>query len=137
MRTPAQPLAVGLLAAGLFLGGCFPGYLRIAVDAAPDMNRSTPLYMLVRGVERKAFLGESYSDVAAKLSEPDPSVLRTQLVYPGRTYSLSVKHPKKGGVALYFLFTDPGGGWRLFVDEPLPLQVKTLLRGNQVREATK
>lgn len=140
VRTPLSVAVRGaraLLAALLILaalGGCRPGYVRLSIEAAHDMNRGTPLYMLVRSVDRKVYLGESYSEVAARLSEPDPSVLRTQIVYPGRRYSVYVKHPKKGGVALYFLFSDPGGSWRLYLDEPLPYEVRAALRVNHVQE---
>lgn len=113
------------------LVGCIPGYVRVSVQANADLNQKQPVYMLVRTVDRKAYLAESYGDVASKLVESDPSVLRKELLFPGKSRSLYIKKPK-GTLALYFLFTAPGGTWRLFVDKPLPLQVKAELKGSRL-----
>ncbi|MBL9005195.1 MAG: hypothetical protein JNJ46_13160 [Myxococcales bacterium] len=116
---------------GLTLVGCIPGYVRVSVDASADLNQKQPVYMLVRTLDRKAYLAESYGEVAGKLVESDPSVLRKELLFPGKSASLYIKKPK-GPLALYFLFTAPGGTWRLFVDAPLPLQVKAELKGSRL-----
>jgi len=113
------------------LAGCFPGYVRVSVETAADLNQKQPVYMLVRTLDRKAYLAESYGEVASKLVESDPSVLRKELLFPGTNRSLYVKKPK-GALALYFLFTAPGGTWRLFLDAPLPLQVKAELKGSRL-----
>ncbi len=130
MPRPPLPLWLCTLLLPLLVG-CIPTYVRIAVEAAPDVNGKQPVYMLVRTLDRKVYLGESYGDVASKLIESDPSVLRKELLFPGTSRSLYVKKPK-GALALYFLFTAPGGTWRLFVDAPLPLQVKAELKGSRL-----
>lgn len=117
------------LATLLALCGCLPGYVRLSVNAAADVNNRQPLYMLVRTLPHKTYLAESYSEVAAKLLEMDASVLRKELLLPGHAYTLYVKQPKTP-LAVYFLFTEPGGSWRLIVDPPFPWQLKTDLRGN-------
>lgn len=113
----------------LVLASCIPGYVRLSVTTAEDVNQRQPLYMLVRTLERKVYLGEAYADVAAKLVDQDASVLRKELLLPGRARTLYIKQPK-GPLAIYFLFTEPGGNWRTIIDPPLPWQVKTELRGN-------
>jgi hypothetical protein len=125
----------GVLAAAAALSccGCVPGYVRLSVRAAEDTNRRQPLYMLVRTLPNKAYLGETYADVAAKLTEPDASVLRRELIIPGQARTMYIKQPK-GPLAVYFLFTEPGGSWRMLVEPPLPWQVKTALRGNLLLE---
>lgn len=122
-----------LLLCAFFLGlsACFPGYVRLSVEASADVNKRQPLYMLVRTLDPKAYLAEPYADVAAKLAEPDPTVLRKELLFPGKSATYYIKQPK-GALALYFLFTEPGGSWRMIVNPPLPLQVKTELRGNNL-----
>jgi hypothetical protein len=116
---------------GLVLGlcGCIPGYVRLSVTTSDDTNKRQPLYMLVRALPRKAYLTETYADVAAKLSEQDATVLRKELIVPGKKRTLYIKQPKEA-LCVYFMFTEPGGSWRTIVDPPLPWQVKTELRGN-------
>jgi hypothetical protein len=111
--------------------GCIPGYVRVSVSAAQDINGKQPVYMLVRTLERKVYLAESYGEVASKLVEGDATVLRKELLFPGQSRSIYIKKPK-GPLALYFLFTAPGGTWRLFVEPALPLQVKAELKGNRL-----
>ena len=71
--------------------------------------------------------------VAGKLVDNDPSVLRKELLFPGASRSVYIKKPK-GALGIFFLFTAPGGTWRLFVDAPLPLAVKAQLKGNRLVE---
>jgi hypothetical protein len=120
-----------LAAAMLGVLGCIPGYTRISVSPAADANRRQPLYMLVRTLDRKVYQAEAYADVAAKLTEQDASVLRKELLVPGKSKTVYIKQPK-GPLAVYFLFTEPGGTWRLILDPPLPWQLKSELRGNSL-----
>lgn len=122
---------VASVAAALLLVGCIPGYTRLSVNPAPDANRRQPLYMLVRTLDPKVYHGETYADVAAKLTEQDASVLRKELLVPGKSKTLYIKHPK-GSLAVYFMFTEPGGTWRLILDPPLPWQLNSELRGNSL-----
>jgi len=120
-----------LPAGALLLVGCLPGYTRISVNPAPDCNRRQPLYMLVRTLDPKVYHQETYADVAAKLTEQDATVLRKELIVPGKSKTLYVKHPKTP-LAVYFMFTEPGGTWRLLLAPPLPWQLKSELHGNSV-----
>lgn len=114
------------------LVGCLPGQVRVSLSNEPGSNRNTPFYLVVRKLEAKDFAGQPYSEIVRLLDSPDPSVLRTQLLYPGRKYRFYLKHPEKESLALYFLFTEPGGTWSLLLPRPLPWQVKASLRGNIV-----
>ncbi len=114
--------------------GCVPGYVRITVDAPAQTNGAVPLRMLVRAVDPKDFASESYSEVASKITAPDASVLRAEVVYPGTLRTFYLKKPQKGGLGLYFLFTAPGGTWRTLLDSPLPAAVRAQLDGNQIHE---
>lgn len=114
--------------------GCIPGYLRIGIKTMPTTNGGTPLYLLVRTVEPKQHASQSYSDVAGLLDAPDGSVVRTQLLYPGRAYRFYLKPPAKGSIGMYFLFTSPGGAWSLLQSPPLPLSLQVSLGRNIVSE---
>lgn len=113
--------------------GCVPGYVRFTVDAPPTANQGLPVYMLVRTVDDKAYLGQSYQVVAAKVTEPDPSVLRSLVIYPDSRVEVRVKKPDKGGMAVYFLFTAPGERWKTLLPQPLPLSVALRLESNQIK----
>jgi hypothetical protein len=132
--TPARgrALLIASIAAVSLLAGCIPGYVRVVLMNEPGTNANTPFYLLVRKVEQKDFTAQPYSAIAQLLDLPDASVLRTQLLYPGRKYHFYLKNPEKESLALYFLLTDPGGTWSLLLSRPLPWQVKASLRGNIV-----
>ncbi|HRI50965.1 MAG TPA: hypothetical protein PLW65_12340 [Pseudomonadota bacterium] len=106
---------------------CIPGYLRIGIQTTPATNEGTPLYMLVRAVEPKQHASQSYTEVANLLEAPDGSVVRTQLLYPGRSYRFYLKPPAKGSLGLYFLFTSPEGTWSLLQSPPFPLSLQLAL----------
>lgn len=114
--------------------GCIPGYLRIGIKTMPTTNGGTPLYLLVRAVEPKQHASQSYSDVASLLDAPDGSVVRTQLLYPGRAYRFYLKQPAKGSIGMYFLFTSPGGAWNLLQAPPFPVSLQVALGRNTVSE---
>ena len=130
-RARIAGLLGGLVAVPL-LAGCVPGYVRVVLQNEPGTNANTPFYLLVRKLDAKDFAAQPYSEVAKLLDVSDPSVLRTQLLYPGRNYRFYLKHPEKESVALYFLFTNPGGTWNLLLSRPLPMQLKASLHGNIV-----
>lgn len=106
---------------------CIPGYLRIGIQTTPVTNGGTPLYVLARAVEPKQHVSQSYTEVANLLEAPDGSVVHTQLLYPGRSYSFYLKSPAKGSLGLYFLFTSPGGTWSLLQSPPFPLSLQVAL----------
>ena len=110
--------------------GCIPGYVRVSVSAAPDINGKQPVYMLVRTLERKVYLAESYGEVAGKLVESDARCCAKSCC--SRAESQPVHQEAKGPLALYFPVYCPGGTWRLFVEPALPLQVKAELKGNRL-----
>lgn len=130
-RSP-QSRALGPLVAAALLSGCVPGYVRVVLQTTPDTNAKAPLYLLARKVEPKDYAAQPYSEIAKLLDLADATVVRRQLLYPGRKYSFYLKKPEKEALGLYFLFTDPGGAWRLLLERPLPWQVRASLRGNLV-----
>lgn len=124
---------LGLMA--LLLGaGCVPGQLTINVKAAPNTNQSRPVYMVVRTVDSKAYLSQSYDEVVAKVVSPDKSVLHTGVVYPGKTRQVHVKVPQELPVAVSFLFTSPDGAWQTLLDALVPGTVDIDLEGSRIQD---
>lgn len=122
---------------GMLLSGCLPGYTRINVSTLTTTNQGAPLYMLVRAVDPKAYLTESYQTVASRVIDPDASVLQSAVLYPGQHRTMWLKQPKKLKLAVYFLFTSPSGGsnWRRLFD-PVPLRINLALEENQIKPET-
>ncbi len=89
--------------------------------------------MVVRTVDSKKYLSETYSDVAAKVVAPDDSVIETAVVYPGGEKSLRVKIPEETSVAVSFLFTAPDGAWQALLDAPVPRSVDFDLLESRIR----
>jgi hypothetical protein len=128
LRTPAGRLrrsgAAVLLAAALGGLGCAsgPAQVKLTVTPAVAMNDRRPCYLLVRNVDEKKFLEETYQTVTSKVMQPDDSVMKAAVVFPGTVLQLSVPKPEKGLVAVYVLFTRPTGDWKATV----PISQETL-----------
>jgi hypothetical protein len=119
----------------LLLGiGCVPGQLTISVSAAPNVNQSRPVYMVVRTLDSKAYLSQTYDEVVSKVIVPDTSVIHTGVVYPGRSQQVHVKVPQSLPVAVSFLFTSPDGAWQTLLDALVPGTVDIQLEGSRIQE---
>jgi hypothetical protein len=114
--------------------GCVPGQLTISVSAAPNVNQSRPVYMVVRTLDSKAYLSQTYDEVVSKVIVPDASVLHTGVVYPGRSQQVNVKVPQSLPVAVSFLFTSPDGAWQTLLDALVPGTVDIQLEGSRIQE---
>jgi hypothetical protein len=100
--------------------------LTVKVEAPPSVNGGLPMQMLVRNVDSATFSGESYPTAAAMVVTPDPTVMKSEVVYPGVSFSLSVAKPEKGDIGLYFFFLTPGSEWKVLLPRPFdkPLQIR-------------
>lgn len=98
-----------------------PPMLSLSVDAQSSANGGKLFYFLVRNVNEKQFVLDTYQEVAKKAfaDPPDPSVLGVYTVVPGNHQDLSLPKPNQGQTALYFLFTQPGTHWKTLLSEPL------------------
>jgi hypothetical protein len=124
---------IGWLFAALLAGGCAPTHLTVNVKSPPGANQGRPLYMVVRAVDSKQYMVETYADVAAKVVNPDESVLQTTVVYPGTVKRVRVKLPPELPVAISFLFTTPDGAWQQLLDVPIPERVDLELQESRIR----
>ncbi len=122
------------LSAALMVIGCVPGQLTINVRASPNTNQARPVYMVVRSVDSKAYLSQSYDEVVAKVINPDDSVIHTGVVYPGGSHEVHVKVPQELPVAVSFLFTSPDGAWQTLLDALVPGTVDIELDGSRILE---
>jgi len=95
------------------------------VKSSQRTNEGNTLYMMVRDATGKPIVSESYQEVAAKLftDPPDPSVIRTEPIFPGNTVSFTIEESDEKDLFLYFFYTDPGENWRLPLRKPLPSEV--------------
>lgn len=125
--------SLGWLLAALLASGCGSPHLTVNVRSTAGTNQGRPLYMVVRTVDSKKYLSETYSDVAAKVVAPDDSVIETAVVYPGGEKSLRMKIPEETSVAVSFLFTAPDGAWQALLDAPVPRSVDFDLLESRIR----
>jgi hypothetical protein len=128
---------MGWLFAVLLAVGCAPTHFTVNVKSPPGANQGRPLYMVIRAVDSKQYMVETYADVAAKVVNPDDSVLQTTVVYPGTVKRIRVKLPPEMPVAISFLFTTPDGAWQELLDVPVPERIDLELQESRIRtEAT-
>jgi len=116
-RTATIP-HLGCLLALLCSTACWPGYLRLQLEAPPNVNQGLPLHVLLRAVEPPEYMRDSRTSIGNLLAVSDPSVLVDVVVLPPRsqrwTRTLWIKRPGNKPVGVYFLFAAPQGTrvWR-------------------------
>jgi len=121
--------------AAVALTGCAASQINLQVKSPSGTNLGRPMYMLVRQVDPKQYANETYSEVAAKIGAPDPSVLQTAVIYPGSIQRFQIKAPKEGTVAISFLFTAPDGDWQLLLGAAAPNPVPIELAASRIQSA--
>lgn len=91
--------------------GC-SSQMRLEVRPDDALNEHRPTYLLVRNVDSKTYLEETYQTAATKVMAPDDSVLKSAVVFPGTAQDIEVSPPSKGQVAVYVFFYRPKGDWK-------------------------
>ena len=127
--------AMGLLALGLLtIGTGCSSATRVYVKSTDQTNDGNTLYMMVRSVEKKTVITESYQDAAAKLfsDPPDPSIVASQPIFPGNTVSLNVDNADTKDLVIYFFFTQYGPNWKVPLHKPLPAEIYVDLGQHEV-----
>ncbi len=131
MRLRALALAVALAVAA----GCSSTKTTIEVESTQETNGGRPFYVVVRAIDQAVFVTDGYDVVAQKVFQqpPDKSVLRSEVVYPGKTLEFKVDKPEVTPLAVYFLFNSPGDKWKTSYSQPVPSSVGIELDGNQIK----
>lgn len=119
----------------LLLTGC--GSERFTIYVSPNMstNAQVPFRMLVRSVDERTFVTETYKQVSEKFYDDSKNTLLAHaVIYPGRYRETTVYLPEEfeGPVAVYFLFTQPGAHWKEFFLPPLPSSMEFELQANTI-----
>jgi len=136
MRSSTRALA--MLLGSLFLWGCGASkQVKLVVRPGDDANGRLPFYVLVRSVDDKTYLEESYQTVAGKVMAPDESVLDAEVIFPGVERVIEVSKPEKGTLGVYFLLTHPSGDWKTLVSEPLPDKLELKVEGSRLLRSSK
>jgi hypothetical protein len=119
----------------LIFAGCGGGsQVKVVVRAAKEANGRRPFYVLVRSVDDKTYLEESYQAVAGKVMARDASVLEAVMVFPGTPKTIEVDKPEKGSLGVYFLLTRPGGQWKTLVASPVPGKLEFSVEGDRMQK---
>lgn len=128
-------LAAACLALFAVLGAGCASAVRIQVRSDDDTNAGRPLYLLVRSVDSRALVSESYTEAAALVfSMPrESSIQHVQALIPGQDASITLPVPEASDLALYFFFTRPGEKWRVPLPRPIPSDIVVELSSNQVK----
>ncbi len=109
---------------------------RLTFTPAPDANAKRTFYVVIRAVDEKEFLTDSYSKVSKMVfpNSRNPSVLRATLIWPQRKRWVWVNVPEGKAIGVYGLFTHPGGQWKLMLSHPLRQSYSFVLeQGNVMR----
>ncbi|ACY15560.1 hypothetical protein [Haliangium ochraceum] len=107
--------------------------LTLRIASQQDTNAGRPLRVLVRSVDFKSFVEESYQDVAALVVAPDDSVRAAFVIFPGSPHSELLDAPADDeNLAVYFLFTDPATPWKRLYEAPIAEELQLELSEHSI-----
>ncbi len=99
-------------------------------------NEERSVYIVIRKINKKVFLNESYEDVTDTIyAEPrDQNLLAWRILIPGREEKLSVEiiKPDEVTIGVYGLFTNPGKNWKLLFETPLESKYSIKIKENNL-----
>lgn len=131
-----QCTAAALCMAQILIFGCSSVHITLRTDETTNQGR--PLQVVVRSVDEATYRTESYAAIAKLVTTTSDSVLRKLVIDPGTENQRSFRvTPARGqAVALYLLYTEPTGNWRMLLPPPLPYSIMVPLgrRGITVEE---
>ena len=133
VRRPWTPASILALTLAVSAGpGC--GAAQVVFDVRPDdaLNGQRPCYLVVRNVDSKTYLEETYQTAAAQVTSPDDSVLESAVLFPGTRKELKVAPPSKGMVAVYAFFYRPAGDWKAILPSS-EASYEVVLQGSRLR----
>lgn len=109
-----------------------PKPMTFYVESSYEANDGHLVYMVVRSVNEKQFIDETYPMVASKVFPltDDPTLLGVHPIKPGEKKSITATAPTKGPAAIYFMFTDPGPYWKTLLNTPLDGEWSVNLTGH-------
>jgi hypothetical protein len=99
-------------------------------------NEERSVYIVIRKVNKKVFLDESYDDVTNTVyAEPrDQSLLAWRILMPGKKekFTLEIIKPDEVNIGIYGLFANPGKNWKLFLETPLESKYSIKIKENNL-----
>jgi hypothetical protein len=121
---------------GFTLGGC--RHMTLTLKADYNSNRGQPVYVLIRSVNEKSFLTESYQDISNIIFKdpPDPSILSYDVILPGQKQKIKIEKPANASVGVYGLFSEPDEEWKMILPQPFHYRYLVTLERNRIVEST-
>lgn len=107
----------------------------LKIQTGEETNGGKVCYLLVRSVEDRAFLLETYHEVARLVFDQPhtPNLLANFMVIPGENRQVEVPRPGKNGLAVYCLYSDPGKQWKVLLPAPLKKKYTIHLEKDEIR----
>jgi hypothetical protein len=131
-------LALGLafaLALGGFAAGCSSDKVTVTIASDDDCNGGKPFYVVMRQIEEATYVTDSYETIVTKVfsSPPDPTVVKSEVIFPGVKSKLVVQKNQTVPLAIYFLFATPGERWKISKPSPVPSSIDIELGKNDIK----
>ena len=90
-------------------------------DTNPKTNGGRTYYVVIRSTTDTEFLTDDYESISEFVAskQKDKSILKTVLVWPGRTKEIRFKANGEQTIGVYLLITNPKGDWKALIPSPL------------------
>lgn len=100
-------------------GGDSGDKVTLAIATDRSTNGGRPFRVVVRAIDYKTYLEDTYAGIAAMVMTPDDSVQAMEVIHPGHDTRVEVAKPEQDSLAIYFLFTNPSASWKTYLDKPV------------------
>ncbi len=106
-----------------------------AFETGAETNNGKPVYVVIRTVNKKKFLTQSYDQIADMVyaDPPVPSLLAWHMLLPGKKEKIQVEKPEEAAIGVYVLFTQPGMKWKIMLKEPFEKKYDIVLLKNSLQ----
>lgn len=111
-----------------------PTTTKLRLNSTSHTNGGRPLAVLVRTSDSLSFRSDGPAEIERLFVEPDASVLRTVVVFPGQRKARCIDFPYKrqSSYAVYALYASGQGDWKVLYEPTTPYQLELWLGPNQI-----
>ncbi len=108
--------------------------IKFSFESEEETNDGRSMYVVIRTVNNKNFMIESYDQIADMVygDSPDKGFIVSYVILPGKEKNVTISKPEDSAIAVYALFTHPGEKWKTLIKAPFEKAYDIKLLDNSI-----
>lgn len=108
--------------------------IKFTFESVEKTNDSRSMYVVIRTVNNKDFMIESYDQIADMVygDSPEQGFIVSYVILPGKEKNVTITKPEDSAIAVYALFTQPGKKWKMLIKAPFEKAYDIKLLDNSI-----